>query len=1210
MCFRHAAHVLDSGMVASMRHASPRRWSRAALAVLTLLPVLASSPVSAENFVQNGDLARGGGNAPEEWRTDKWDQSAGATEFMWRAPGGDQPGQAGIKSVKPNDARFVQDLHVREQSWYHITGKVRTENVGQAAIGAYLSLMEGFQNSEDVKGTHSDWQSLELWVKTEKWQDRIQLALRLGGYSSLNTGEAWFSDIAAEPVSGPAPNAKNVYQPAERTGGIAPLGLWALILLLSLITGALWYYLRQPPGGEDRGSTGEKLALAGILVVIVIAKVVAAPHFGFGVDLGTYKAWALRLADGGPADFYAPNYFADYPPGYMYVLWLLGSIYKGLQINTAGALSTIIVKMPSIVADLVTSWLLYVLLRPRVEKRLTWIVVLAYTFNPAVIFNSAIWGQTDSFFTLELFLGVLLLLQRRIAFAWALVVVAALTKPQALIFMPLLASYPGNWDRPERPLVAAASGIGVAALLTLPFMEPLGLYTLYSKTAAYYAETSVNAFNAMALLGGLRQSDSGILLFMSYQRWALLLVLLFFGFIAYLISRRRDAEMYLYLCFLLPFGFFMFSTRMHERYLFPCLLFLTLLLPRRPRLWALFGGLTVTYYLNLWYILVALNAGKFLDKYDPLAVSVSMVNVVLLGLALFEGVALAHSAPEPLPIAELDEELAESEEMPSPVDVEPSRPVAERARRPTTPVTEAARRPAAAMARRKGKGARAPAPPPAPAPAEKPKPALWEIEAGSPRYRITRRDWAFALALVVVAAGLRFWHLGQPNELVFDEVYFVEQGKNYLRGKEFMDPHPPLAKLAIGASVALFGGEASGYRVMNAICGTLIVGVAYLTGRKLLGDGLAAFIAAAAVAFDGLFIVDSRTAVIDIWYVTFGAIAYLLLFEYLRTPPERRQPGMLVGLGIALGLNLASKLFIPAFTWLTVVIFLSVLSWRAERAHHARQPWRRGLAPTALVTSAAVATYLAVYLPNYYLGWWHSVWDIPKYFKDVVGYEAAVANATHPYSSKWYTWPFLLRPVWYHFKDVPGDSSHVVGVWGGGNPLLWWGGFAAILIALARGIRERHLPSVFLVTAFILHYVVWSWIGRTLFQYHYLPSLYASLLALAMALGILWRAPADDGFWIAAGIALLVPLLPTLLGPFPRWGILLFAAVVGLYGAAVVYQRLPVFYWPPGRVVVVAYAVAVVVCLVYFYPIWSGAPISRDAYSARMWFQSGPAHWI
>ena len=1181
------------------------RCARALARTLTALAVLllvGPHAARADNFVQNGDLARGNGSTPDEWRTDRWDTSSGATDFMWKPPAGGQPAQAGIKNTKPNDARFVQDVHVREQSWYHISGKIRTDNVGLGTIGAYLSLMEGFQNSQDLKGTHADWETAEMWVKTEKWQDRLQVALRLGGYSSLNTGEAWFSDIVVESVSGPPPNAKNVYQPTERQGGIQPLGLWALILLLSLLTAALWYYLRRPPGGEDRGTPGEKMALAGILLALVIVKIVIAPYFGYATDLGTYKAWAVRLADGGPAEFYSPNYFADYPPGYMYVLWLLGSVYKGLQISTAGAFSTVIVKLPSILTDLFTSWLLYVLLRPRVERRLTWIIVLAYSLNPAVFFNSAIWGQTDSFFTLELFLGVLLLLQRQIAFGWALIVVAALTKPQALIFMPLLASWWANWDRPERPLVAAGSGLAVAALLVLPFMEPFGLYGLYSKTAAYYAETSVNAFNVMALLGGFRQSDSGILLFATYKTWALALVLMFFGFIAYLIARRRDAEMYLYLCFLLPFGFFMFSTRMHERYLFPCLLFLTPLLPRRPRLWVLYGGLTVTYLCNLAYILHALNSNKFLEAYDPFGIAVSVVNVGLLGLAMFEGVALTMSPAEPLPLPELADDAVETEEG---VEATAVRPVAAQVVAKSPPQGKRAK---GAPAGRPGAG-RQPVPP---KPAEKrpPMQALWEVEAGADKYRLRRIDWALALLLVVIAGGLRFYHLSQPNELVFDEVYFVEQGKNYLRGKEFMDPHPPLAKLAIGASVALFGGEASGYRVFNAVCGTLIVGVAYLTGRKLLGDGIAAFATAAAVAVDGLFIVDSRVAVIDIWYVTFGAIAYLLLFEYLRTPPERRQPTILVGLGLALGLNLASKLFIPAFTWLTVVVFLSILSLRAERMHRAAHVWQRGLAPAALVTCAMTATYLAVYLPNYYLGWWTSLWDIPKYFKDVVGYEAAVANATHPYSSKWWSWPFLLRPVWYHFKDVPGDPSHVIGVWGGGNPLLWWGGFAAIVVTVARAVRERHLASMFLVTAFILHYVVWSWIGRTLFQYHYLPSLYASFLALGMILSVLWRAPADEGFWIGAGIALIVPLFPTLLGPFPRTGILAFAAIVGLYGAAVVYHSLPIFRWPPGRVVVVAYAVIVVALTVYFYPIWSGEPIARDAYSARMWFQAGPARWI
>jgi Gpi18-like mannosyltransferase/predicted membrane-bound dolichyl-phosphate-mannose-protein mannosyltransferase len=1185
-----------------VRRARALAWTAVAFAVLLVLVPGTARPD--ENFVQNGDFARGNGSTPDEWRTDRWDTGAGATDFMWKPPAGGQPAQAGIKNTKPNDARFVQDVHVREQTWYHISGKIRTDNVGLGAIGAYLSLMEGFQNTQDLKGTHADWETAEMWVKTEKWQDRLQVALRLGGYSSLNTGEAWFSDVVVESVSGPPPNAKNVYQPAERQGGIQPLGLWALILLFSLLTAALWYYLRRPPGGEDRGTPGEKMALAGILIALVIVKVVIAPYFGYATDLGTYKAWAARLADGGPSEFYSPNYFADYPPGYMYVLWLLGSIYKGLHISTAGALSTVIVKLPSILTDLFTSWLLWVLLRPRVERRLTWIIVLAYTLNPAVFFNSAIWGQTDSFFTLELFLGVLLLLQRQIAFGWALVVVAALTKPQALIFMPLLASYWANWDRPERPLVAAGSGLAVAALLVLPFMEPFGLYGLYAKTAAYYAETSVNAFNAMALLGGFRQSDGGVLLFATYKTWALALVLMFFAFIAYLISRRRDAEMYLYLCFLLPFGFFMFSTRMHERYLFPCLLFLTPLLARRPRLWVLFAGLTVTYYCNLAYILHALNANKFLEAYDPFGVAVSVVNVGLLGLALFEGVALSQSEPEPLPIPEWADEVAEGAE-----DVEPAAAVRPVAAQVVAKSATQAKRPAKGAPSARPPAGRQPVPP---KPPEKraPRQALWEVEAGAEKFRLRRIDWALALLLVVIAGGLRFYHLSQPNELVFDEVYFVEQGKNYLRGKEFMDPHPPLAKLAIGASVALFGGESSGYRVFNAVCGTLIVGVAYLTGRKLLGDGLAAFVTAAAVTMDGLFIVDSRIAVIDIWYVTFGAISYLLLFEYLRTPPERRQPTILVGLGFALGLNLASKLFIPAFTWLTVVVFLSILSVRAERLHRASHVLQRGLAPAALVTCAAVATYLAVYLPNYYLGWWTSVMDIPKYFKDVIGYEAAVANATHPYSSKWWTWPFLLRPVWYHFKDVPGDPSHVVGVWGGGNPLLWWGGFAAIVVTLARAIRERHLASMFLVTAFILHYVVWSWIGRTLFQYHYLPSLYASFLALGMILSVLWRAPADDGFWIGAGIALLIPVFPTLLGPFPRTGILAFAAIVGLYGAAVVYHNLPIFRWPPGRVVVVTYAVIAVALLVYFYPIWSGEPIARDAYSARMWFQAGPARWI
>src|SRR4030095_9418735 len=154
--------------------------------------------------------------------------------------------------------------------------------------------------------------------------------------------------------------------------------LWALILLLGLITAALWYYLRPPPGGGDAGATGEKLGPALFLLVLPGVKMAATPSFAYRTDLGTYKAWALRLAEHGPADFYAPNYFCDYPPGYLYILWLLGSIYEGMKIDTSGALSTLIIKMPGLIADFISTGLLYFLLRPRVGSRMTWILVLAY----------------------------------------------------------------------------------------------------------------------------------------------------------------------------------------------------------------------------------------------------------------------------------------------------------------------------------------------------------------------------------------------------------------------------------------------------------------------------------------------------------------------------------------------------------------------------------------------------------------------------------------------------------------------------------------------------------------------------------------------------------------------------------------------------------------------------------------------------------------
>ncbi len=65
----------------------------------------------------------------------------------------------------------------------------------------------------------------------------------------------------------------------------------------------------------------------GLALRLIIAYVLL-PGSGFGVDRGSFQAWAGELAKGGPGGFYERVSFIDYTPGYLYVLWLIGLVGK------------------------------------------------------------------------------------------------------------------------------------------------------------------------------------------------------------------------------------------------------------------------------------------------------------------------------------------------------------------------------------------------------------------------------------------------------------------------------------------------------------------------------------------------------------------------------------------------------------------------------------------------------------------------------------------------------------------------------------------------------------------------------------------------------------------------------------------------------------------------------------------------------------------
>ncbi|MGZ8438885.1 MAG: hypothetical protein ACXWXR_10165, partial [Candidatus Limnocylindrales bacterium] len=188
------------------------------------------------------------------------------------------------------------------------------------------------------------------------------------------------------------------------------------------------------------------LIVLGVLLRAVIGGIYM-PQSGFRIDVGDFNAWAQRLASGGPGHFYAPDYFGDYPPGYMYVLWLLGSIGEWLR-PVAGTLITGgLVKVPGILADAGVAWLLFAFARRFGNgwlgswsgERIGLVAAAIYLFNPGTIFNSSVWGQVDSVGALAA-VGTIYLLARGWTEAAAVgAVIALLVKFQFGFLVPIVA---------------------------------------------------------------------------------------------------------------------------------------------------------------------------------------------------------------------------------------------------------------------------------------------------------------------------------------------------------------------------------------------------------------------------------------------------------------------------------------------------------------------------------------------------------------------------------------------------------------------------------------------------------------------------------------------------------------------------------------------------------------------------------------------------
>lgn len=398
------------------------------------------------------------------------------------------------------------------------------------------------------------------------------------------------------------------------------------------------------------------------------------------------------------------------------------------------------------------------------------------------------------------------------------------------------------------------------------------------------------------------------------------------------------------------------------------------------------------------------------------------------------------------------------------------------------------------------------------------------------------KNWPW-LVLLTLALVTRFWNLGSPPEVVFDEVHFGKFVSAYFTQEYYFDIHPPLGKLMIAAFAGFFGfepgfafdhiGEAINkdmlviLRFLPALFGALLALVIY---KLILIFGFsrrAAFFGAFLVIFDNALLIESKFVFTDLFFLVFGFTALALSRRAEELEVKRKQILFWILAGIALGLALSVKWTSVAF----LGIILAATAFKFFRKHRLGEL----ILKSALLIACAAIVYASIFAIHFKL--------LPKpgpgnafmsqafqneltmnaqgvppeerlsFFKkfielNKVMYTAnAGLTATHPDGSQWHEWPLMKKPVYYWVKTLTPKTATIYLI---GNPVIWWLVLAGVICAVfiflfVMKLRRKLQPLIYLfLFGYFINLLPFILVTRVAFLYHYLPALIFGILILTL----------------------------------------------------------------------------------------------------------------
>lgn len=392
-----------------------------------------------------------------------------------------------------------------------------------------------------------------------------------------------------------------------------------------------------------------------LLFLGFIVRLLVIPQPGFEADVAYWKSWSLAASTKG-IYWLVNNTNYNYPSGFALILWAIGKIYSFfadpnnyLQYWQAGNyLYLLLIKLPSIIADLVASaCIFYLISKPNLlgfSKNISKFALPAsalYLLHPAIIFDGAWWGQVDSLGIMFTFLCLTFTVLKKPLLASLFLTLGFQTKLQTMIFFPLFFLYiwrAFSWKEMVKTLVVSFVTFIVTSFPFVIANDMGKTFRLIIQNADWFPQASLRAFNLWWLAtdgNGMQTSDKILTLGITTAKTAGLIIFSTTYFLlGGLIARKPSNQHFLVTLLLASFSFFLFPTQSHERYILPAL---AIIIPVLPIIWDNTYGKIISLIIFIIFsfnVLLGLNMSMVANYPDNGLPGLSQINQPILGIVI------------------------------------------------------------------------------------------------------------------------------------------------------------------------------------------------------------------------------------------------------------------------------------------------------------------------------------------------------------------------------------------------------------------------------------------------------------------------------------------------------------------------------------------------------------------------------------------------